>query len=279
MILALKIDDRDLLSCALAALAPDVGLSGAQVAAVGAGFFDGGDLLIAKRPGHHGPVNLVADSRGARSEIFLLSAPSELGEAFAEERTPPIRYRQWLFADAGVTLRERRGTPAHAKALAELPEFLRRQLPGQGPLDLAFLLFLDQLRQGGQLSSAAPEAEEVRPAFTRAVEQVEQLEGAHSPSLVAASVRCLLVARGAQPLYHRRLEGLQSCARCGVQPGAPEHDARARAHRKLKGIVVTTSPTEPAAWEELAPRTILALGRTLETHLSTWGAPADDTPR
>ena len=45
-------------------------------------------FLIAKRPGHHGPVDPVADSRGARSEVFLLSAPSEPGEAFAEERTP-----------------------------------------------------------------------------------------------------------------------------------------------------------------------------------------------
>ena len=281
MILALKIDDCELLGCALAALAPSVGLSGAQVSAVGAGFFDGGDLLIAKRPGHHGPVNLVADLRGARSEVFLLSAPSELGEAFAEERTPPIRYRQWLCADDGLSLRERRASPSRTEALAGVPEFLRRQLPGSGPLDLGFLLFLDQLRQSGLLSSPTPEAEEVRPSLSRAVQQLAEVEGSQSPGLIAASARCLLVARGAQPLYHRRLEGLQSCARCGVAPETPDRETQARAHRSLKGVVVTTSPTDPAEWVELAPRTILAVGRSLEASLTSL-APAptgNDAPR
>jgi hypothetical protein len=268
VILALKIDDRELLGCTLAALAPSVALSGASASAVGAGFFDGGDLLIAKRPGHHGPVDLVADSRGARSEVFLLSAPSDPGEAFAEERTPPIRYRQWLFADDGIALRERRASPARAQALEGVPEFLRRQLPGSGPLDLAFLLFLDQLRQGGLLSSASPEMDEVRPAFARAVRLLHAVEGDRSPGLVAAGERWLLAARGTQPLYHRRLAGLDGCARCSLPLGNSGKDARAEAHRQLKAVVVTSSPTDPAAWTELAPGDILGVSRALELGLA-----------
>jgi glutamine amidotransferase len=267
LILALKIDDRDLLGCALAALAPDVAIEGAQVSAVGAGFFDGGDLLIAKRPGHHGPVSLVADSRGARSEVFLLSAPAELGEAFAEERTAPVRYRQWLFADDGPALRERRASPGRAQALEDVPEFLRRQLPGNGPLDLAFLLFLDQLRQCGMLSSPTPEAEEVRPAFALAVQKLHVVES--GASLIAASSRCLLVTRGLRPLYHRPVKGLVECARCGI--ASSDKSDRAQAHRQLKGLVATDSPVDPVGWTELRPRTILTVGRDLEARLSAWG--------
>lgn len=271
MILALKLDDPELLGCALAAVAPSVTLSGAEASAVGAGYFEGGHLLIAKRPGHHGPVDPVADSRGARSEAFLLSAPSDPSEAFAEERTAPIRYRQWLFADDGLDLRERRASRDRAAALRDLPEFLRRQLPGGGPLDLAFLLFLDQLQQGGVLSNPSPEVEEVRPAFSRAIEKLAALEGDTCPSLLAASVRCLLVARGTRPLYHRRLDGLASCARCGLAPDSPTKAARAVAHRQLEGVIVTDSPLNTNDWTEFGPRGLLAVGRDMEARLSTWG--------
>ena len=248
MFLALELDDGNALPSALAALAPACALQGSRPAAVGVGTLDGNDILIAKRPGSLGPVSLVADARGARSEKLLLC--TEEGNApFAEERTPPIRYRGWLFAGGDAVPAPPRSS--RERALERLPEFLRRQVTGRGSLDLAFLAFLGELQSAGLLGNPAPDAHEVLAPFAAAARAVRAAEGDAMPPLIAVSRRCLLAARGAKPLWQRKLEGI---------PEAPH----------LRALAITDAPVDPAAWVEIPKGMALTLDRELTPHFEAW---------
>jgi hypothetical protein len=248
LFLALELDDGSVLTKVLAALSPLSALQGSRPPALGLGSFDGSDILIAKRPGSLGPVDLVADSRGSKSDKLLLCT-GEGDAPFAEERTPPIRYRGWLFAGGSSAPAAPRSP--RERALERLPEFLRRQLTGTGTLDLAFLLFLDQLRWAGLLGNAAPEAAEATPALAAAARTLRDVEGDAMPPLVAASRRCLLIARGAGPLWQRTIEGT---------PGA----------ERARGIAITDAPTDAASWTELPKGALLAIDRDLKTKTEPW---------
>ncbi|MHB8417986.1 MAG: hypothetical protein ACYDCL_07910 [Myxococcales bacterium] len=248
MFLALDLDDGNALRHALAALAPATALQGSRPSAVGLGTFNGSDVLIAKRPGSHGPVDLATASRGAPSEKLLLCAEDGL-EGFLEERTPPIRYRGWLFGGGSAA-----PAAAHSpreRALDRLPEYLRRQIPGRGSLDLAFLSFLVELQAAGLLGNPAPEAHEALPAFAAAARRSRDAEGDAMPPLVALSRRCLLAARGAAPLWQQRFEGV---------PGA----------EKLRLLAITDAPVDPGEWTEIPKGALLSVDRGLEPQLSRW---------
>ncbi len=244
LILALELDDGMRLTQALAALTPALAGAGKPAAAVGIGYLDGGDLLISKRPGDQGVVDLVGDARGAASETFLLCAPVESAGSFAIERTPPMRYRSWLFAGGDADRAPQRSP--RERAFEAVPDFLRRQLPGSGSLDLAFLLFLAELHRGGLLGNAAPERDEALPAFAAAARRLSAAEGAAMPPLLAASRRCLLAARGAAPLYWKKL----------AEP--------------LRGLAVTDAPADVAAWTELPAGSLLAVGSDTTPRVVRW---------
>ncbi len=243
MFLALQIERPGDLGAALAALAPQLRLQGAEASAVGAGWLEEGGPLLAKRPGQHGPVDLAHDSRGARSQSFLLfAAPPGGSAAFGEERTPPIRWRRWLLGGEGS---EPSPHAARQRALDRLPEFLRRQIPGDGMLPLACLLFLDALRSAGRLDGAA-DSGAAASTLSAAARDLWSVEGSADFTLAAAGDFGLAVARGTRPAFWRRLAA-------PAPPGAA-----------LRGVAVCDAPLDPSAWTEIPERACLEVDRALE---------------
>ncbi len=265
MLLAVKIDDADLLRCALGPLGRSTGLAGAQVAAVGSGVFQGNDVLLSRRPGSLGPVDVLSMAQGTSDGLLLATLDEPpAGRHFSEEAIPPLRHRQWLFAASGERAT---ATPGLGRAFEALPDWLRR-LGAAGDLaELAFLHFLGELHRAGGLQGPAADPAAAAEALRSAARAISTLPGGADLGLVALGGRSLVALRRERPLAQRLIRGLDGCEDCGLPAGAPESSPIGRAHRRLRGIAVTDAPLDGGGWVALPEQTIFSVDRSLEPRL------------
>src|SRR6185436_15389399 len=89
----------------------------------GTGFYQGGEVLMRRRPiDEHPTIEIVKVAGDVRADVLVGHVRNATVGALRTENTHPFRYRQWLFAQTGTlpafdAIRDR--------LVASVPEFLR----------------------------------------------------------------------------------------------------------------------------------------------------------
>nr|WP_095982522.1 class II glutamine amidotransferase [Melittangium boletus] len=266
--LAVLTSDPNLMRCELHRLEGQVSLrtGDGRCNAVGIGAYSQDDVLLERFPRDADPHLELLAPRHETEALLVHGRRLPVGLSL-EENTQPFRSRRWLFAHVG-SLED--FAEIRAGLLAEVPDFLKRQIRGETDSEVAFAHFLKRLWDTGHADDPrlSPRvAGQVLADTARALALASARTGAVRTSTVnlLATNGSLLVATrlGAQPLYYTRLEGTERCEVCDITPDTPDIQPGVKAHRRRHTVVVATHLQRPGGWVELAEGVTLTVDAEL----------------
>jgi glutamine amidotransferase len=129
----------------------------------GVGFYQGGEVLMRRRPiDEHEDIEVARVAGDLRADLLIGHVRNATVGALRTENTHPFRYRQWLFAQTGTTpsfesIRER--------LVATVPEFLQSGIRGETDSEIVFHVFLSFLHDAGRLNDPTVEPRVVGEAL------------------------------------------------------------------------------------------------------------------
>ncbi len=225
----------------------------------GLAYDHGGDVLLIRTPKAGHDVDLASPLETISTDCVIAQAVND-GRAPVPDNTPPFRFRRWMFAqlgnfDVGAVW---------SRAVARIPEFLRRNLRSKEPGDLAFHMFLTSLYELGTPSALddpnLPLAI-TRKALALSARQLEaDLQAMGTPvqlgSAIVSNGRSMLALRRAGALRMRRL---------WVPNDRGERDERFR----CVAFLSSDSLTPEDGFEELAAGQVALVRRDVSLDLST----------
>jgi len=265
--------DPNLLACEL--VRPDAAVrlteEGRRHNAIGMGWYSADDVLLQRYAPPSAPRDLSELAFAGTTEALVFHARVlPLGMSL-EDNAQPFRFRSWLFAHAGE-LSAYRGFKQ--RLWEELPDFLKRSVRGETDSEVAFAVFLQQLREAGRLDDRALEPERAAQLLGVTARRLEELASARgaagksSIDLVTTNQHLLLATRlGPSPLYFRQLGGRAECERCGLARRTPRTERRIRAHERCRSVIVASHPRSPEGWREIPEATVLAVAPSAEVQL------------
>jgi glutamine amidotransferase len=248
----------------------------------GIGFYQGGEVLLMRRPQPTlGPVDFAAVAGELRTDTFIAHARAATVGDNRNENTHPFRFRSWLFAHHGTlpgfgpaagTSDPARPSPQQLALtetlLAEIPDFLRRNLRGQTDSELLFHLFLTRLHEAGQLD--VPEvrladAEEALLVTVRRLDHVLKKRGLDPHALGAVALangRFLLAAARGPILWRFGIDGVKDCAECR-EPG-PDNRYKPVDHDHLRAVLLISDVGEAPAFSAVPDGSLVSVARDLK---------------
>lgn len=137
----------------------------------GIGFYQGGEVLMRRRPiDDHASIDVAKVAGDVRADLLIGHVRTATIGSLRTENTHPFRYRQWLFAQTGTlpsfdSIRER--------LVASVPEFLRSSIRGETDAEILFYVFLSFLHDAGRLNDALMKPSQVRDALRSCVAVVD----------------------------------------------------------------------------------------------------------
>ena len=137
----------------------------------GIGFYQGGEVLMRRRPiDDHATVEIAKVIGDVRADVLVGHVRNATVGALRTENTHPFRYRQWLFAQTGTlpsyeAIRDR--------LLSSVPEFLRSSIRGESDAEILFYVFLSFLHDAGRLNDGISDPSHVRDALRSCVAVVD----------------------------------------------------------------------------------------------------------
>ena len=234
----------------------------------GVGFYQGGEILLKRRPiddrAEIRPADMTRDTRAdaliAQVRLATVGAPRT-------ENTHPFRYRQWLFANTGTveSFAKLRGRLAES-----LPQFLQRDVRGETDSELLFHLFLSFLHDAGELDRPQVNAPSAQSALRSTLALVDRLcaeEGAAPTALnvLISNPEYLLAAHAGTPMGYRIFQGQRDLERLLGDGGLGRMRMPDYATSRL---VLMGSDFEddqiPAGWTRVPDRAIVTLTRADE---------------
>jgi glutamine amidotransferase len=129
----------------------------------GLGFYQGGEVLMRRRPIDERPeIDVARLAADVRADLVVGHVRHATVGALRTENTHPFRYRQWLFAQTGTVpgfdqVRER--------LVSSVPDFLRSGIRGDTDAEVVFHVFLSFLHDAGRLNEGQVEPSLVREAL------------------------------------------------------------------------------------------------------------------
>ena len=177
----------------------------------GLGFYQGGEVLMRRRPIDERPDIDVAKLAGdVRADLVVGHVRQATIGPLRTENTHPFRYRQWLFAETGTVsefdqVRER--------LIASVPEFLRSGIRGDTDAEVLFHVFLSFLHDAGRLNDGLVEGPLLREALRSTLAVVDGLTSevgsavANLNILVSDGDRLIAVHRSDMAMGLRVLSG------------------------------------------------------------------------
>ncbi|MFO0677669.1 MAG: class II glutamine amidotransferase [Polyangiaceae bacterium] len=129
----------------------------------GLGFYQGGEVLMRRRPlDESEEIDVAKLASDVRGDIVVGHVRSATVGSFSTENTHPFRSRQWLFAQTG-TLDE--WDAVRDRLRASIPEFLQSSIRGETDSEIFFHVFLSFLHDAGRLNDAVVEPQAIREAL------------------------------------------------------------------------------------------------------------------
>jgi glutamine amidotransferase len=234
----------------------------------GVGFYQGGEILLKRRPIDDRLKLEFSDMVGAvRADILIAHVRVATIGVARTENTHPFRYRQWLFAHTGTinafsTLRSR--------LTDSLPQFLLRDVRGETDSELLFHLFLSFLHDAGQLDRSHVPMATARAALRSTLALIDRLcaEEGQQPTpmnVLVASPDYLLAVHGAGRMMSRTLHGPQDLERILVDGGLGRMRLPDFAACRVSVIASDFEDDEPMpGWTTVPDRAIVTLTRTAD---------------
>jgi glutamine amidotransferase len=137
----------------------------------GLGFYQGGEVLMRRRPIDDRPSIDVAKLIGdVRADLVVGHVRHATVGALRTENTHPFRYRQWLFAQAGTVSQF---DQVRDRLVASVPEFLRSGIRGDTDAEVLFHVFLSFLHDAGRLNEGPGDPPVVREALRSSLAVVD----------------------------------------------------------------------------------------------------------
>ncbi len=141
----------------------------------GIGFYQGGDVLLRRRPNdERNALDLAALAKDIRADLMVGHVRAATVGSTRTENTHPFRYREWLFAHTGsITSYDQ----IRGRLLESIPEFLRKDIRGDTDSEVLFHVVLSFLHDAGRLHDGAADAKTVRAALSSTASLVDHLIG------------------------------------------------------------------------------------------------------
>lgn len=234
----------------------------------GVGFYQGGEILLKRRPIDDAPVVRPAElTRDVRGDILIAHVRAATVGALRTENTHPFRYRQWLFAQTGTV--EAFG-PLRGRLSDSLPQFLQRNVRGETDSELLFHLFLSFLHDQNLLDRPAVSPDEAISALRSTISLVDRLsaeEGA-PPSrmnILLSSPEYLIALHGGAPMAYRFIAGKDDLGRMFGDAGLGRMRLPDLASCRLTLVASDfNDDIIPSNWTPIADRAVVTFSRTHE---------------
>ena len=231
----------------------------------GVGFYQGGEILLKRRPIDDRPEIQVLDMiKDLRADILLAHVRAATVGTLRTENTHPFRYRQWLFAHTGTV----EAFPALRARLSDsLPQFLQRDVRGDTDSELLFHLFLSFLHDAGQLDRPAVDAQSARAALRATVSLVDRLVAEENAGLSAMNIlvgcaEYLLAAHGGAKMGYRVIHGRSDLERLFGDGGLGRMRIPDLAASRLSIVASDFEDDQlPHGWTEVTERAIVTFTR------------------
>jgi len=129
----------------------------------GLGFYQGGEVLMRRRPiDERREINVAKLAADVRADLVLGHVRHATVGALRTENTHPFRYRQWLFAQTGTVSDFEQ---VRDRLVASVPDFLRSGIRGDTDAEVVFHVFLSFLHDAGRLNDGQVEPSLIREAL------------------------------------------------------------------------------------------------------------------
>jgi hypothetical protein len=141
----------------------------------GIGFYQGGDVLLRRRPNdERTTLDVSALAKDLRSDLIVGHVRSATIGNIRTENTHPFRYREWLFAHTGSidSYAQIRG-----RLLESIPEFLRKDIRGDTDSEVLFHVVLSFLHDAGRLQDGGTDPRTLVGALSSTASLIDHLIG------------------------------------------------------------------------------------------------------
>ena len=245
----------------------------------GIGFYQGGEVLMRRRPiDDHETVDVAKVATDVRADVLIGHVRNATVGALRTENTHPFRYRQWLFAQTG-TLPQFDGI--RDRLVASVPEFLRSSIRGETDAEILFYVFLSFLHDAGRLNDGMTEPSQVRDALSSCIAVVDGMaaEVGGAPCTVNLMVSngeaVFALHRGAQMAFRtfsgkgdaEMLIGDDLALRRRTPELAQMHFTLLASDFDDDYTLTTSTPGTQSRWKVVPDRAIVTLERGKDPHV------------
>jgi predicted glutamine amidotransferase len=137
----------------------------------GLGFYQGGEVLMRRRPiDERQEIDVAALAADVRADLVIGHVRYATVGALRTENTHPFRYRQWLFAQTGTVSEFEQ---VRERLVASVPDFLRSGIRGDTDAEVVFHVFLSFLHDAGRLNDGVGDPELLREALRSSLAVVD----------------------------------------------------------------------------------------------------------
>ena len=176
----------------------------------GLGFYQGGEVLIRRRPiDEREEIDVAQLGADVRAEIVVGHVRQPTIGTLRTENTHPFRYRQWLYAQTGTVssfdqVRER--------LVQSVPEFLRAGIRGDSDAEIVFQVFLSFLHDAGKLDDLVVDTGVIHEAIRGTLGVVDSISaevggGPAEVNLVVSNGDVVVAAHRRQKMALRTFAG------------------------------------------------------------------------
>lgn len=176
----------------------------------GLGFYQGGEVLIRRRPiDEREELDVAQLGADVRADVVVGHVRQPTVGTLRTENTHPFRYRQWLYAQTGtVSCFEQ----TRERLTQSVPEFLRAGIRGDSDAEILFQVFLSFLHDSGKLDDAVVDAGAVREAIRGSLHLADSISaevggGPAEVNLVISNGDVIVAAHRRQKMAVRTLAG------------------------------------------------------------------------
>jgi predicted glutamine amidotransferase len=247
----------------------------------GIGFYQGGEVLMRRRPiDDHASIDVAKVAGDVRADLLVGHVRNATVGSLRTENTHPFRYRQWLFAQTGTlpsfeSIRER--------LVASVPEFLRSSIRGETDAEILFYVFLSFLHDAGRLNEALMAPAHVRDALRSCLAVVDGMaaevggEASQVNVMISDSENIFALHRGAQMGYRVFSGKTDADTLIGdnldLRRKTPElsqmHFTLIASDFDDEWSIAASSPAAQSRWKVVPERAIVTLERGQDPHIES----------
>ena len=230
----------------------------------GMGFYQGGEVLLRRRPLDDRPeIDLAKQAADVRADLLLAHVRAPTVGSLRTENTHPFRYRQWLFAATGTlpsfdAIRDR--------LLEGIPAFLRSGIRGETDSEAFFHVFLSFLHDAGKLDDGIVPPRLARDALRASLSMVDGIAaevGAERTKMNALLTdgEVLIALHRGEPMACRVLAGKSDAEHLIGDDLQLRRKTPELGHMHFALVASDFDAPPPPRWKTLAGHAIVTLTR------------------